>query len=77
MLWCIYVAAVRKIRFAVAQFEKKIEKSKKRDRMDLKELLPKFDYDFLGDQDANPSYCTQTIVGKQEPVHGILQVPKQ
>jgi len=56
---------------------KKIEKSKKRDRMDLKELPPKFDYDFLGDQDANPSYCTQTVVGTQEPVHGILQVPKQ
>jgi len=45
--------------------------------MDLKELPPKFDYDFLGDQDANPSYCTQTVVGTQEPVHGILQVPKQ
>jgi len=45
--------------------------------MDLKELPPKFDYDFLGDQDANPSYCTQTVVGEQEPVHGILQVPKQ
>ena len=55
---------------------KKIEKSKKRDRMDLKELPPKFDYDFLGDKDANPSYCTQTVVGEQEPVHGILQVPK-
>jgi len=45
--------------------------------MDLKELPPKFDYDFLGDQDANPSYCTQTVVGEHEPVHGILQVPKQ
>ena len=42
--------------------------------MDLNELPPELDYDFLDDQDANPSYCTQAVVGEQGPVHGIVQV---
>jgi len=33
--------------------------------MDLNELPPELDYDFLDDQDANPSYCTQAVVGEQ------------
>jgi len=32
--------------------------------MDLNELPPELDYDFLDDQDANPSYCTQAVVGE-------------
>ena len=32
--------------------------------MDLNELPPEFDYDFLDDQDANPSYCAQAVVGE-------------
>ena len=42
--------------------------------MDLNELPPELDYDFLDDQDVNPSYCTQAVVGEQGPVHGIVQV---
>ena len=29
--------------------------------MDLNELPPEFDYDFLDCSDANPSYCTQAV----------------
>jgi len=42
--------------------------------MDLNELPPKFDYDFLDDQDANPSYCAQVVVGEQGLVHGIVPI---
>ena len=41
------------------------KRSKKQDRMDLNELPPEFDYDFLDDQNANPSYCAQVVVGEQ------------
>jgi len=44
--------------------------------MDLNELPPEFDYDFLGDQDTNPSYCIQAVVGEQGLVDGIVQVPE-
>ena len=47
------------------QFEKIEKEAKKQDRMDLNELPPEFDYDFLDDQNANPSYCAQVVVGEQ------------
>ena len=46
--------------------------------MDLNELPPKFDYDFLDCSDANPPYCTQAVEASgQGLVHDILQVTDQ
>ena len=58
----------------MVQFEKIEKEAKKQDRMDLNELTPEFDYDFLDDQDANPSYCAQAVVGEQGLVHGIVPI---
>jgi hypothetical protein len=44
--------------------------------MDLNELPPEFDYNFLDVSDANPLYCTQAIVG-EGAVHDIEHVPNQ
>jgi len=44
--------------------------------MDLNKLPPELDYDFLNKLDANPPYCTQTVVGKGE-VHDIEHIPNQ
>jgi hypothetical protein len=46
--------------------------------MDLNELPPKFDYDFLNDPDENPSYCTQAFEASgQGQVHHIVHVSDQ
>ncbi|RLM74549.1 hypothetical protein C2845_PM15G06430 [Panicum miliaceum] len=46
--------------------------------MDLNELPSEFDYDFLGDLEANPSYCTQAVeVSGQGAVRDIVQGPDQ
>ena len=38
--------------------------------MDLNELPPDFDYDFLDESEANPSYCTQIVpCGGAKTVH--------
>jgi hypothetical protein len=44
--------------------------------MDLNELPLEFDYDFLDVSYANPTYCTQAIVG-EGAVHDIEHVPNQ
>jgi hypothetical protein len=44
-------------------------------KMDLNELPPEFDYDFLMCH-ANPLYCTQAVVG-EGTVHEIEHVPNQ
>ena len=42
--------------------------------MDLNELPPDFDYDFLDCSEANPSYCTQAVEASgQGAVHDIVQ----
>ena len=46
------------------------KKKKTNTIMDLNELLPDFDYDFLDESEANPSYCTQIVpCGGAKTVH--------
>ena len=46
--------------------------------MDLNKSPPDFDYDFLGESDANPLYCTQAEDGGcVGAVHDIEHIPEQ
>ena len=46
--------------------------------MDLNKSPPEFDYDFLGESDANPLYCTQAEDGGcVGAVHDIEHIPEQ
>jgi len=46
------------------------KKKKTNTIMDLNELPPDFDYDFLDESEANPSYCTQIVpCGGAKTVH--------